>query len=143
MGTRIGPIVIIEDDADDQEGLREVFQALNVPNELKFFNNCSDAYRYLETTRDKPFLIFSDINLPGMSGAELKKKINVNASIRRKSIPFVFLTTTSNHYAVLDAYESLAQGFFTKPNNSESLKQMIEMILNYWKISRHPDPNLL
>jgi CheY-like chemotaxis protein len=143
MGNRIGPIIIIEDDIDDQEDLKEVFQGLNAPNELKFFDNCNDAYRYLETTHDKPFLIFSDINLPGMSGAELKKKINENAALRRKSIPFVFLTTTSNHNAVLDAYESIAQGFFTKPNNMESLKQMIEMILNYWKISKHPDPNLI
>jgi CheY-like chemotaxis protein len=143
MGNRIGPIIIIEDDEDDQQILREVFERLHVPNELKFFGNAEDAYAYLETTTDKPFLIFSDINLPRMSGAELKKKINVNEKIRRKSIPFVFLTTTSAHQAVLDAYESLAQGFFTKPNNLTSLERMIEMILNYWKISRHPDPNLL
>jgi len=143
MGNRIGPILIIEDDIDDQEDLKEVFLSLNVINELKFFNNCYDAYQYLEVTTDKPFLIFSDINLPGMSGAELKRKINVNTYLRRKSIPFVFLTTTSSHNAVLDAYESLAQGFFTKPNTMESLKHMIEMILNYWKISKHPDPNLI
>jgi CheY-like chemotaxis protein len=102
-----------------------------------------DAYHYLETTTDKPFLIFSDINLPIMSGADFKRKLNEVEKIRRKSIPFVFLTTTSNHAAVLDAYESLAQGFFTKPNNMDSLRKMVEMILNYWKISRHPDPNLI
>src|SRR4051812_2296619 len=105
MGNRIGPILIIEDDIDDQENLKEVFLGLNVINELRFFTNCYDAYQYLETTTDKPFLIFSDINLPGMSGAELKRKINANTYIRRKSIPFVFLTTTSSHNAVMDAYE--------------------------------------
>ena len=143
MGNRLGPIIIIEDDIDDQEILKEVLQSLNVPNELKVFDNCMDAYTYLETTPDKPFLIFSDINLPQMSGAELKKQINENAQMRRKSIPFVFLTTTSAHNAVLDAYENLSQGFFTKPNNINSLKQMIEMILNYWKIARHPNPDLV
>ncbi|HEV7332270.1 MAG TPA: response regulator [Flavisolibacter sp.] len=142
MGKRLGPIVIIEDDVDDQAVLKEVFDSLNVPNRLQFFSNCQEAYHYLDTTSDKPFLVFSDINLPGMSGAELKRKINAVEHIRRKSIPFVFLTTTSAHKAVLDAYESLAQGFFTKPDNIKSLKQMIEMILNYWKISRHPNPDL-
>ena len=142
MSYRLGPIIIIEDDPDDQDILKEVFHSLQVPNKLKFFSQCEDAYSYLETTSEKPFLIFSDINLPKMSGAELKKKINENANLRRKSIPFVFLTTTSSHEAVLEAYESLAQGFFTKPNNVESLKRMIQMILDYWKISRHPDPNL-
>ena len=143
MGTRIGPIILIDDDADDQELMKEVFQSLKVPNEIKVFSNCMDAYKYLETTSDKPFVIFSDMNLPQMSGAELKKKINGNKMMLRKSIPFVFLTTSSAHTAVLDAYESLSQGFFTKPNNIESLKHMIDMILSYWKIARHPNPNLL
>ena len=142
MGSRTGPIVIIEDDEDDQQVLREVFGSLDVINEVKTFDNCYDAYTYLQTTKDQPFLIFSDINLPGMSGAELKKKINADTYLRRKSIPFVFLTTTSANSAILDAYESIAQGFFTKPNDMASLKHMIEMILNYWKICKHPDPNL-
>jgi CheY-like chemotaxis protein len=142
MGSRIGPIIIIEDDIDDQDLLKDVFRNLKVTNELKFFNNAADVYSYLETTTDKPFIIFSDINMPVMSGANLKRKINETAHIRRKSIPFVFLTTTSAHEAVLDAYESLAQGFFTKPDNMEAFRHMIEMILNYWKISKHPDPNL-
>jgi CheY-like chemotaxis protein len=140
---RLGPIIIIEDDADDQEIMKDVFTSLNVPNQLKFFGTCVEAYQYLETTSDKPFLIFSDINLPGMSGAELKKKINENVQLRRKSIPYVFLTTTSEHHVVLDAYENLSQGFFTKPNNIGDLKKMIEMILTYWKLARHPNPSLL
>lgn len=143
MGSRVGPIIVIEDDQDDQEILKEIFQSLNVPNELLFFGRSEDAFAYLETTTEKPFIILSDINLPGMSGADMKREINKNTHVRRKSIPFVFLTTTSAHNAVMDAYESLAQGFFTKPNNMEALKHMIEMILNYWKISRHPDPNQL
>src|SRR5687768_13843582 len=106
---RLGPILIIDDDADDLDLMKEVFKSINVPNELKFFSTCIAAYQYLETTRDKPFIIFSDINIPGMSGSELKKKINANTQLRRKSIPYVFLTTTSEHHAVLDAYESLSQ----------------------------------
>ena len=143
MGSRTGPILIIEDDQDDQEILTSVLNDLKVPNELIVFSNCLDAYHYLDTTKDKPFLVFSDINLPGMTGSDLKRKVNETDHIRRKSIPFVFLTTTSNHQAVLDAYESLAQGFFTKPLTAEALRKMVEMILNYWKIARHPDPNLI
>jgi CheY-like chemotaxis protein len=142
MGNRVGPIILIEDDPDDLYVLMDVFKDLQVPNELKCFTNPMDAYTYLQTTSDKPFIIFSDINMPQMSGADLKRKINENTQIRRKSIPFVFMTTTSAHEAVLDAYESLAQGFFTKPDNMEALRHMVEMILNYWKISKHPDPNL-
>jgi CheY-like chemotaxis protein len=140
---RTGPILLIEDDLDDQELMKEVFKSLEVKNEIKLFNTAVEAYDYLLNTNDKPFLIFSDVNLPKMSGAQLKKKINENDRLRRKSIPFVFLTTTSSHHAVMDAYDNNAQGFFTKPHDLRSLKEMVEMILNYWKLSRHPDPNLL
>ena len=143
MGYTLGPIVIIDDDIDDREVLRDVFHDLQVPNELKFFDDCEVAYQYLEKTKEKPFLIFSDINLPRMSGADLKRKINANDAVRQKSIPFIFLTTTSSNNAVLDAYESLAQGFFTKPNSIVALKQMVQMILDYWKISQHPNSDLL
>jgi CheY-like chemotaxis protein len=141
--SRIGPIIVIEDDPDDRQMLKDVFQQLRVKNELRFFDNCPDAYDYLKVTSDKPFIIFSDINLPKMTGAELKKLINKDDKIRRKSIPFVFLTTTSDHQSVLDSYESLSQGYFTKPNTFQNLVTMVEMILNYWKIARHPNPNLL
>lgn len=141
--SRLGPILIIDDDTDDQSALKEVLTNLKVPNTIICFDRCMDALQYLEVTNDKPFIVLSDINLPEMSGADLKRRINASARLRRKSIPFVFLTTTSSHDAVLDAYESLAQGFFTKPNTMAALQHMIEMILNYWKLSRHPNPALI
>lgn len=138
-----GPIIIIEDDEDDIHIMEEVFKSMALPNTVLYFKDCEKVYAYLKTTRDKPFLIFSDINLPGMSGMELKEKINKDDEIRRKSIPFVFLTTTSNHNIVLESYELLSQGFFTKPDTIASIKNMMEMIFNYWKIAQHPNPSLL
>lgn len=140
---RSGPIVIIDDDADDRELLDSIFKDLEVPNELKYFESCDEAYAYLQTTADKPFIVFSDINMPKMTGFEMKLRINEDEKLRRKSIPFIFLSTTSTHEAILAAYESLSQGFFTKPQKMEDLKAMVKMILNYWKIAGHPNPNLL
>jgi CheY-like chemotaxis protein len=140
---RIGPIILVEDDLDDQDLMKEVFKELGVENELKFFTSAIDAYDYLDSTTDKPFIIFSDVNLPRMSGAELKKKINQNDKLRKKSIPFIFLTTTSSHTAVAEAYDNLAQGFFTKPHDMKSLREMVNMILDYWKLCKHPNPALI
>ena len=130
--------MIIEDDQDDQYLLEEVFSILEIKNELKFFENGNKALHYLNTTTDKPFIILSDVNLPGMSGPEFKRSINENPYLRRKSIPFVFLTTTADPKAVEEAYDLLVQGYFQKPNKMEALKEMVKMIIDYWMNCRSP-----
>ena len=64
---KTGPIIIVEDDYDDQELLKEVFTELKVPNILRFFSSCIEAFNYLLTTIERPFLIISDINVPPMT----------------------------------------------------------------------------
>ncbi len=63
-----GPVIIIEDDADDQEILREIFEKLKYPNELIFFFDGHEALKYLDKPTTLPFIILSDINMPKLSG---------------------------------------------------------------------------
>lgn len=139
MSSRNGPIIIIEDDPDDQEMFRLVLDELQVTNELKIFDNCSDALNYLMDTPDKPFLIVSDINLPSMTGLEMRRLICDSTRLRKKSIPFVFLSTSSKMESIETAYEQMVQGYFTKPNSMTELKEMMRMIIGYWKVCRHPN----
>jgi CheY-like chemotaxis protein len=133
-----GPIIVIEDDVDDQELLKEIFTELKISNLIKFFNSCMDALDYLINTVEKPFLILCDINLPAMTGLELCRKIKENNYLKVKSIPFVFLTTTNDHKVITNAYEMSVQGFFVKPTSIKELKDMVRMIIDYWMICRHP-----
>ena len=133
-----GPIIIIEDDKDDQELLNEIFLELQVPNIIRFFSSCIQAFDYLITTIERPFLIISDINLPAMTGLELCRRIYEHESLKKKTIPFIFLTTTNDQMVIAKAYEMFIQGFFVKPSSLTELKDTIRMIVEYWKFSRHP-----
>jgi len=133
-----GPIIIIEDDKDDQELLAEIFADLQIPNLLKFFDSCLQAFDYLLTSIEKPFLIISDINLPLMTGLELCRKIMENEFLKMKSIPFIFLTTSGDTHAIRQAYEIPVQGFFVKPATVNELQDMMKVIVDYWGICRHP-----
>jgi CheY-like chemotaxis protein len=62
------PVIVIEDDKDDQEMLRAAFAKLNYPNEICFFDNGQLALDYLNRTDIIPFLILSDINMPVLDG---------------------------------------------------------------------------
>lgn len=133
-----GPIIIVEDDADDQELMKEIFEELNVKNILRFFNSCKAALDYLLTTLERPFLIISDINVPMMSGLDFLGSINQNEYLKNKNIPFVFLTTSSDDTIIHQAYQMSAQGFFVKPTSIQNLKEMMEKILDYWFVSSRP-----
>ncbi|GAA4339452.1 response regulator [Flaviaesturariibacter amylovorans] len=137
--SRSGPILVIEDDTDDQELLEQAFRELEVPNPRVYFTNCPDAIAYLLKMESQPFLIFSDMNLPGMNGAELKRMINGNETLKRKAIPFVFFTTTADRDAVNEAYKEMSQGFFEKPHDMTRIKKLIGMIVQYWKACKHPN----
>lgn len=137
--SRIGPIVIAEDDQDDRQLLEEAFQSLAIKNKLVFFDNGDDVLAFLRATQEQPFLILSDINLLKMSGIELKKRINEDEALRKKSIPFIFLTTSSEHRSVLEAYEMMVQGYFKKENSFQQIQNTVRMIVEYWLICRHPN----
>lgn len=129
---RRGPIIVIEDDLDDQEVLQEAFGDLNYENEIIFFNDGYDALKFLVETEVEPFIVFSDINMPKLNGFELREKIHQNEQLRLKSIPFLFFSTSAEQNHIVDAYSKSAQGFFIKPANYQGIKDTLKVILDYW-----------
>ena len=134
-----GTIIIIEDDLDDQFVLEEVFAELNYPNKRMYFADGLAALEYLYTTPDRPFIIISDINLPQLNGLELRKKVQTDAELSLRCIPYVFFTTSINQNAVIDAYSNSAQGFFVKPSSFDDIKDTIKLIMEYWKKCAAPN----
>jgi CheY-like chemotaxis protein len=127
-----GPIIIIEDDTDDQEILNDVFIDLNYPHEIIFFSDGEQALEFLIESHVEPFIIFSDINMPRLSGIELRNKVHENEDLRIKSIPYLFFTTTAQQSHVIDAYSKSIQGFFVKPNDYSEIKKTVQTIVEYW-----------
>jgi CheY-like chemotaxis protein len=128
-----GPVIIIEDDVDDQDVLEEVFQKLDYPNEILFFKDGQTALDFLNDTDLVPFLILSDINLPKLDGFALRSKIRMDAQLQIKCIPYLFFTTASSQRAVIDAYSLSVQGFFVKQNSMTELEKTIRVIMEYWQ----------
>ncbi len=134
-----GPIIVIEDDEDDQELITDAFKELGYENIIRFFSSGIVALDYLHTTEEKPFIILSDINLPKLTGIELRDRIIENESLRLKCIPYLFFTTAASQQAIVDAYSKSAQGFFVKPTKYEHLVQMLRKIVEYWQECRSPN----
>ncbi|MCK8496129.1 response regulator [Spirosoma sp. RP8] len=137
-----GPILLIEDDEDDQLLISRAIRSLNVVNPIKVFHNGQEALDYLEVAQQQPFLILCDINMPLLNGLELRAKINQSDYLREKAIPFVFLTTSASAEAIREAYHESVQGFYQKAATFNELEKQIRLIVEYWQSCLHPNSRL-
>ena len=128
-----GPIIVIEDDLEDQEILVEIVQKLGYENRVIYFVDGNEALEYLNQSEVQPFLILSDINMPRMNGFELRNKVFTNKMLQLKCIPYLFFTSGANRQSVIDAYAMSVQGFFLKPSSMTGLENSIKKIIEYWK----------
>jgi CheY-like chemotaxis protein len=134
-----GPVIIIEDDADDQEFLTEIFQKLNYQNKILFFFDGQEALDHINATDDLPFLILSDINMPKLNGFALRQKLKTDEKLSNKCIPYLFFSTAVNQKSVIDAYSQSVQGFFVKQNTMRELEKTIIAIMEYWRRCAAPN----
>lgn len=133
-------IIHIDNDKDDQYIFRESLKDAGIENELLTFDNGPTFLDYLRNTSDQPFIIFCDINMPGDKGLDIKKQIDSDPYLRRKSIPFVFYSTGRNQEEVDEAYlELTVQGFFVKGDDSKTIARNLKLILDYWTLCIHPN----
>ncbi len=133
-----GPLVIIEDDMDDQEIIKLSLKSIGDQSETIFFDDARKALEYLSNEAIIPFIILSDINMPGMNGFELRDTIHQDPDLRVKCIPYIFLTTGSDSKFVWQAYSKSAQGYFIKPNSMKGWVELLADIINYWNRSKKP-----
>jgi CheY-like chemotaxis protein len=132
-----GPIISIEDDADDQYLLKSVLEEMKLPNPISFFENGLESL-----TKEQPFLILCDINMPVMNGMELRKVIDNNEYLKRKAIPFIFLSTSGSLPLIEEAYKSTIQGYYKKGSSFQAFKKQIKLIVEYWEACLHPNMKL-
>jgi CheY-like chemotaxis protein len=134
------PIVIVEDNMNDRNTLAKALLEAEVPNRVVFFENGPDAMAYLKTAEVHPFMILCDVNLPRQDGIEFKAELDNDPEMRLKNIPFIFYTGLLSQYALNKAYNKLTvQGFFQKNNPYRELKDVIRIIVDYWKICMQPE----
>ena len=137
-----GPIVLIDDDFDDQEIIGDVSRELLPQNPLRGFYNGAEGLNYLMTTAEQPFLIICDMNMPIMNGLELLRTIQGNEFLKSKSIPFVFLTTGADQATVQKAYDLGVQGFLKKPESLSKLRAILNVTFDFWETCIHPNHSI-
>lgn len=126
-------IFYVEDDQDFafimQYAVKEVKDDLVV----RIVEDGTEAMRMLDRyveTQQKPKLILLDLNLPGLSGIDLLKKIKEIPYF--KYVPVILFSTSDDPIDVKRSLEFGANAYLTKPDGYTNLITCIQSLYDFW-----------
>ncbi len=120
-----GPVILIVD--DNPHNLQVLGNLLREEKyEIEF---AVSGEATLDWLKNRQFdLILLDINMPGMNGFEVCKKIRSNKETHE--IPIIFLSAESERESILKGFEVGAQDFVIKPFDSRELLARVKTQLD-------------
>ena len=117
-------LLLVEDDEAILEGL-----VFCLKKEGFLVKGLTNAYQALELIKKENFdLLVLDINLPDMNGLKLYRQIKEN-----KDIPTIFLTADDSGLSIVEALDSGADDYITKPFKTRELISRIHSVLRRTK----------
>ena len=125
-------VVIVDDDADDREIIRDAFEVNRQGITYVFLENGDRLMQYLESCSEEelPSLILIDLNMPGKDGREALKELKTNK--RLTAIPAIVFTTSSSARDRHTTYNLGANCFITKPDTFNKLVDLSASIIRLW-----------
>jgi two-component system chemotaxis response regulator CheY len=79
-------------------------------------------------------VILTDINMPGMNGEELLRRLEADGVLKR--IPTLVISTDATKERILQMLSLGAQGYVSKPFTPEELREELERVLGDRNVSR-------
>lgn len=79
-------------------------------------------------------VILTDINMPGMNGEELLKKLGADGILQK--IPALVISTDATRERILRMLALGAEGYMSKPFSPETLREELERVLGDRNASR-------
>lgn len=132
------PIVLAEDDEDDQMIVRRAFNKARFRSPLHIVDNGKQLMEYLRgegpfsdrSAHPMPGLILLDLNMPVMNGEEALAQIKADKALQH--IPVVVLTTSDDQTGINRCYELGASTFITKPVTFSGFLNVVSELQLYW-----------
>jgi CheY-like chemotaxis protein len=124
-------ILLGEDDADDEELLKELFASVDGAFSLLFINNGRKLVDYLHKAPDDglPCLIVLDYNMPQLNGEEILKELQ--SSPRFAHIPKIIWSTSQSDSYRKRCLDAGADDYIIKPASVNELLQTIRYMMSF------------
>lgn len=136
--SQVAPLLIVEDSNEDFEAISRFLKRSRIAIPIWRCANGEDALAFLHQKgcyappqpAPRPSLVVLDLNLPGMDGREVLRRIKQDKILTR--IPVVVFTTSNNPKDIEDCHRYGVDKYIIKPIDFEQLKRDVAAIAQYW-----------
>ena len=115
-------IYVLDDEPIALRGTINTIQKVVPEAKVTGFSRANDALRHIRDTKESPDVVFSDIEMPGMSG--LNFAVNLKRICPEAKLIFV---TAYSQYAI-DAFRLHVHGYILKPITAERVREELDYL---------------
>ncbi len=140
-----GPILLVEDNPDDELLTLRALKNANVTNEIVVARDGAEALDYIFGTGAcaergplAPSVVLLDIKVPKLDGLEVLERIRGDE--RTRLLPVVMLTSSDEERDVVRSYELGVNSYVRKPVEFGELSEAVSRLGLYWLLLNEPPP---
>lgn len=124
-------ILLIEDNADDEQLTLRAMRHSDIPNIIRVARDGAQALEFLYGPNSKlPDLILMDLKLPKLNGLEVLERIRKEPSTA--TVPIVVLSTSDEERDIQSCYKLGANSYVRKPVDFDEFIDAVRQLGLYW-----------
>jgi CheY-like chemotaxis protein len=144
MTSDLRPVLLVEDNPDDEELTIRGLERANLQNPVKVARDGQDALDYLFGTDEQdpepvPAVVVLDVHLPRVSGLEVLRRIRAHERTRR--LPVVILTSSREDQDLTDGHDLGANSYVCKPIQFDQFATAVAQLGVYWVLINEQPPS--
>ena len=132
------PILLVEDNPDDEALALRAFKRSNMGNEIIIAHDGEEALDYLfgrgqyadRNVALLPAVVLLDLKLPKIDGLEVLRQIRNNPAT--KGLPVVILTSSKHEEDMVKSYNLGANSYVRKPVDFNEFVNAVGQLGMYW-----------
>ncbi len=137
-------ILLVEDNADDEELTRRALKKNKIMNELIVARDGAEVLGYLLGDGDHaghnkdslPSVILLDLKLPKIDGIEVLRRLRENE--KTAHVPVVILTSSEEEQDIAIAYKNGCNSYIRKPVDFVQFNEAVQNLGLYWLMLNEP-----
>jgi len=137
-------ILLVEDNADDEELTRRALKKNRILNELVVVRDGAEAVECLlgsgniaeHGIDNLPAVVLLDLKLPKISGLEVLRLLRENG--KTAHVPVVILTSSNEEQDIAGAYQNGCNSYIRKPVDFSQFNEVVQNLGLYWLLLNEP-----